>query len=254
MHSDSKKRRSSFLVALLFTAGDLRCYADGSRTMNRKPATHLLLLLIGALALCACRDEKVAHDSAAQASSARGDSPTGVGTDAAYYGFFPSARGSAFKLFRHNILGFEIDIPASWVFGVVGAHPNAVALLYPEGLNTAKLGPDWKTIELGEIPFPGVSPQDAMELVLNGMRSKHASLRVVSEPAATKIGGRSSVTSTITWTSKAGFVVTEKLYVVEFGKALRSVAVRSANPDPARDLTDGDGVIQTFVPLQPAYK
>lgn len=38
IHSDGKKRRSSFLVALLFAAGDLRRYAAlrRSRRPNRK--------------------------------------------------------------------------------------------------------------------------------------------------------------------------------------------------------------------------
>ena len=93
-----------------------------------------------------------------------------------------------------------------------------------------------------------------MGFVVKGMRSKHANLRMVSEAAATKVGGRSAVTSTIAWTSKAGFVVTERLYVVEFAKAPRSVAVRSARPDPAEDLVEGDAVIQTFVPLQPTHR
>jgi hypothetical protein len=36
-----------------------------------------------------------------------------------YYGFYPSTKGKDFKLLKHNILGFSIDIPSTWTFGVL---------------------------------------------------------------------------------------------------------------------------------------
>lgn len=215
---------------------------------------YFVLASLMTLGLSSCRDERLLPTSTpSPQSGAAGAASPGSGTDE-YYGFFPSRKGATFKLFRHNILGFEIDMPANWTFGVVGAPPNAVALLYPDGLNTAKLSPDWKTIELGALSVPGLSLADAAKHTQQGMNSKHPGCRVTHELASTTVGTQSAVTWTYTWQSKTGNVVTEKLYLVQFGKSVRSVAVRSASPDPKVDLAAGDEMVQTFVPKAPPHK
>lgn len=171
-----------------------------------------------------------------------------------YYGFFPSSRGEQFKKFVHNILGFSIDIPSTWIFGVNGTPPTAVVFLYPEGINTGIFSADYEVIEVGQIPaYTGTTLQKAQENVMSGMKTSHPNLKFLQNPAATSINGRAAVKWTYQWTSKTGLTIIEYIALVESSSGIRSLAVRTARNDFYSRQPVYDAILNTFEPFQSKY-
>ena len=170
-----------------------------------------------------------------------------------YYGFFPSEKGQNQKRFVHNIFGFSIDIPSTWVFGVNGVPPTAVVFLYPEGLNTGKFSKDYETIEIGHLPFAGITLEDAQRAVMHGMSGKHPSFTMVQKPKTTTLNGLSAIVWLYKWPSKTGYTVSEYITLVQSESGIRSLAVRTTRRDFASRLSFYDGMLATFQPFDPKY-
>jgi hypothetical protein len=176
-----------------------------------------------------------------------------VGEQESYYGFYPSQKGATHKKFVHNIFGFSIDIPSTWIFGVNGTPPTAVIFLYREGLNTSKFSEDYETIEIGKIPFEGTSLKDAQEQVMRGMRSKHANITITKNPTEAKLDQLPSISWTYTWPSKSGFTVTEYITLVQSTSGVRSLAVRTTQKDVKAKMDFYDSILKTFKPFPPKH-
>jgi hypothetical protein len=170
-----------------------------------------------------------------------------------YYGFFPSEKGKNHKHFVHNIFGFSIDIPSTWIFGVNGVPPAAVVFLYPEGLNTGKFSKDYETIEIGHLPIKGISLEDAQEAVMRGMSSKHTSFTLVQKPKRTTLNGLPAITWRYEWPSKTGFSVSEYITLVQSSSGIHSLAVRTTRQDLASRLRFYDEMLATFQPFEPKF-
>jgi hypothetical protein len=170
-----------------------------------------------------------------------------------YYGFYPSQKGASHKKFVHNIFGFSIDIPSTWIFGVNGTPPTAVIFLYREGLDTSKFSADYETIEIGQISFQGTTLKEAQEQVMRGMRAKHTNISVTKDPSESKLNGLSSISWVYTWPSKSGFTVTEYITLVKSTSGTRSIAVRTTQKDLKSKLSFYDGIICTFTPFAPKH-
>jgi len=176
-----------------------------------------------------------------------------AGNQDAYYGFFPSEKGINHKKFIHNIFGFSIDIPSTWVFGVNGTPPTAVVFLYREGLVTAKFSEDYETIEIGQIPFVGMTLTEAQETFMRGMRGKHPKHTIVKQPAAGKVNGLPSMSWIYEWLSKTGYTVTEYVTLVQSPSGMRSLAVRTTRRDYSSRMKFYNGILETFEPFRPKY-
>lgn len=170
-----------------------------------------------------------------------------------YYGFFPSKQGQNHKKFVHNIFGFSIDVPSTWVFGVNGAPPTAVVILYPEGLDTGKFSKDYETIEIGQITFSSMTLEEAQETVMKGISAKHPTLTMIQKPTKTTLNGISAISWTYQWPSKTGYSVIEYITLVENSSSTRSLAVRTTRSDYASRLTFYDGILKTFEPFNPKH-
>ena len=168
-----------------------------------------------------------------------------------YYGFFPSEKGQNHKRFVHNIFGFSIDIPSTWVFGVNGVPPTAVVFLYPEGLNIGKFSKDYETIEIGQLPFAGMTLEEAQQTVMRGMTAKHPSFTMIQKPKKTTLNGMSAISWIYEWPSKTGYTVVEYITLVRSASATRSVAVRTTKRDYASRLSFYDEILTTFQPFEP---
>jgi hypothetical protein len=213
-----------------------------------------LAVIVFCVGTFACDERSSPNDDRKGPDQLQVDQSGSPASTQAYFGFFPSASGADFKRFKHNILGFEIDMPASWTFGIVGSPPLAVAWLYPEGTDTAHIGPNWNVVEVGRLPPPSVSLEDAMAATLVGLRTKHPDLEVTSATAPTLVGELPSVVSTISWRSKSGFVVTEIIYIVQFGADLRSLAIRWVGTSQADYVSAAKRMVQSYVPTEPSYQ
>lgn len=170
-----------------------------------------------------------------------------------YYSFLPSKQGINHKKFVHNIFGFSIDIPSTWVFGVNGTPPTAIIFLYREGLNTGKLSKDYETIEISQIPFVGMKLKEAQETVMIGMKAKHSNLKMLSTPIKGQVNGRAAISWIYEWPSKTGYTVVEYLTLIQSSSGTRSLAVRTTRRDYASRLKFYDGIINTFEPFKPKY-
>jgi len=170
-----------------------------------------------------------------------------------YYGFFRSELGQNFKKLTHNIFGFSIDIPSTWVFGVHGTPPLAVVLIYPEGMNTAQLSSDYEMIEIGRLPFNGIDLNDAQRLTLKGMTVKHPNLAVLTEPNKHILNGKLAVSFVFQWPSRTGLMVTEYVTLVQAEGSIRSLAVRSTRSDIVARRNFYDLLLGTFSPFNPIY-
>jgi hypothetical protein len=170
-----------------------------------------------------------------------------------YYGFFPSEKGQNHKRFVHNIFGFSIDIPSTWVFGVNEVPPTAVVFLYPEGLNTGKVSKGYETIEIGQFPFAGMTLKEAQQTVMQGMGAKHPIFTIVQKPKKTTLNGMSAISWIYQWPSKTGYTVVEYITLVQSSSGTRSLAVRTTRRDYASRLSFYDGILKTFHPFKPKY-
>jgi len=170
-----------------------------------------------------------------------------------YYGFFPSEKGQNHKMFVHNIFGFSIDIPSTWIFGVNGVQPTAVVLLYPEGLNTGKLSKDYETIEIGQLPLSEMALEEAQQTVMRGMTAKHPSFTMVQKPKKTALNDMPAISWIYDWPSKTGYTVVEYITLVQSASGIRSLAVRTTKRDYALRLSFYDEILTTFQPFEPKY-
>jgi hypothetical protein len=176
-----------------------------------------------------------------------------AGDQDAYYEFFPSKKGINHKKFVHNIFGFSIDIPSTWVFGVNGTPPTAVVFLYREGLDTGKFSTDYEVFEIGQIPFEGMKLAEAQETVMLGMRTKHPNLTMIKQPTVGKVNRLPSISWVYQWPSKTGYTVTEYITLVESPNGMRSLAVRTTRRDFAARMEFYDGILTTFEPFKPKH-
>lgn len=170
-----------------------------------------------------------------------------------YYGFFPSERGRDYKTLRHNILGFSIDIPSFWTFGINGKPPLAVAIIYPEGMNTRSFSESYETLEIGQIPIPGISLIQAQRMVMDGIKLRHPTQEILEPARDTHVNEFPALVWTYKWHSKTGFDVIEKITLIKFHQSVRSVTIRTTREDFSRRQTFYSDIVSSFIPFAPEY-
>jgi hypothetical protein len=143
-----------------------------------------------------------------------------------YYGFYSSSLGLKYKRFEHNILGFSIDIPSTWIFGVNGSGTTTVAIFYPEDFDTSKLTNSYETIEIGILPMTGISLSKAYSYIILGMNERHQNLITEEEVAKSKIGKFNSLKFLLSWKSKNGSTIKEWIHLIRYNDQIRSLTVR----------------------------
>lgn len=171
----------------------------------------------------------------------------------AYYGFYPSEKGTCYKTFKHNIFGFSIDIPSNWVFGVNGEPPSTVVLIYPEGMITNKFTDYYETIEIGQLPVQNITLEQAQQMTMLGMNQKHSNITGGNQSSNAVINGNKSISWIFQWQSQAGYTVVEYITLVQGGEKIRSVAVRTARKDFDLRLQFYDNIVHSFKPCNPAF-
>ena len=190
--------------------------------LNKSRLQFLTLLLISVLAFSCCETKEVQKEVEIENSS----EPA--------YGFYDSEKGPEFKLFKHQLLGFEITIPANWIFGIVGQSQFAVAMIYPEELNTAEFSNDFETIEIGKIPSGDITLNEAYENVMLGMQQKHSIIDTILKREDYNLKNNSGIRWSYTWQSKTDFVVFEEISLIKFNDEIRSITIRTVN-EPTTD-------------------
>lgn len=199
--------------------------------------------IVASFALVVCSEFALAQQPFGQ-SSARDES-------ASSYAFNPSKNGQNFKRFQHSIFGVSIDIPAGWTFGIHGAPPSAVIVLYPESVSVSSFSPQFEMIELGLLPANITNMSEAQELVLSGMKVKHQSFVMIERPANVVIGGNPAVQWVFQWQSKSNYTIIEYVTLVRDKYRIRTIAVRTARPDFSAKKNLYDNIISTVSFDQP---
>jgi len=171
-----------------------------------------------------------------------------------YYGFYPSPRGAEFKELRHNILGFAVTIPSSWIFGVTGQPPLQVAILYPQSLNTAVISDRYETVEIGCLPLEGITLGDAQARVQQGMSTVHPGVQTLEPPLYGETGGRRTVSWLLSWKSQTGTVIVDRPMLMEFQRQVRTVTIRAAAEVFYLQRTELEAVQLSFVPYDPPFQ
>lgn len=179
--------------------------------------------------------------------------PSFVLSAAPYYAFYPSEHGQHWKRFEHNILGVSVDIPSSWKFGIVGAPPTAVIMLYPGELNTSTFSEDYGTIEVGSLPFENVTLEEAARATLVGMKQRHGRIDVKHQPLRKPFGELDSIQFYYSWPSKSGYQIQEKVTLVKKNAKIYSVTVRAVSEALAENEALYDKVIRSFKPLKSEF-
>ena len=169
------------------------------------------------------------------------------------YGYSSSSKGHDYKKFTHNILGFSIDIPSTWTFGINGAPPAAVVIIYPEGLNTGIFSAEYEAIEIGTLPAQTArSLSEAYDNVLYGMKSSHPNMTMLQSPQYTTLNSHNGIQWTHQWPSKTGFSISEFITLIETQSGIRSLAVRTTQ-DISLKQSYYLSILNTFEPFQPKY-
>lgn len=168
-----------------------------------------------------------------------------------YYGFYPSEKGVNYKLFRHNIFNFEVNIPKNWTFGVAGKPPGQVIMMYPEGVNTGKFAPSYETISVGINPIPNVSLVKAYEYTLLGMKQFHKGLKIIHKNSNVEINNNKAINIIYTWPSKTGNIIKENVFLVEHEQRIYSITTRTIDPSSEKQKKTHKGIVNTFKPIKP---
>jgi len=176
-----------------------------------------------------------------------------VAADTPYFGFYPSTMGREFKLFKHNILGFSIDIPASWTFGVFGKPPLTVALVYPEGLNTGIISENYEMIEIGQLPLLNINLQQAKDIVILGIHTRRKNIEYVGDLIPTYVYNTDTIRWKYSWRSKSGILLIEDISLIKFGDRIRSVTVRATKNKYDKQLGFYEPIASSFRPFDPTY-
>lgn len=145
-----------------------------------------------------------------------------------YYGFYQSRLGSGYKRLQHDLLGFSIDIPNDWHFGVNGADKTAVVIIYPEHINTAFITENYETLEIGVLPFTGISLVQAYDMIVAGMMVDKRRFNLIDRHQKTDINNLPAIHFSYTWQSKTGVIIKEWVNLIEYHNQIRSVTFRSA--------------------------
>ncbi len=201
-----------------------------------------VLFLCCAMSLTSC-SEREPNDQTATHKKAEASS--------LYYGFYPSSKGAEFKLFRHNIFSFEVDIPQNWTFGVAGKAPGQVIMMYPEAVNTGKFAPSYETISVGIIPIPNVTLVKAYEYTLLGMKQSHKGLKIIQENTNVEINNNKVINFIYTWPSKTGNTIKENVFLIEYGKRIYSITTRTIDPISGNQKKTHEGIVNAFKPIKP---
>ncbi len=168
-----------------------------------------------------------------------------------YYGFYPSTKGSNYKLFRHNIYNFEVDMPKNWTFGVAGKGFGQVVMMYPESLNTGNFFPSYQTISIGIIPMENITLQEAYESVLLGMNHMHNDVVITQKVINAKINNNKAVNFIYTWLSKTGNTIKEDVFLVEYKSRIYSVTTRTIEPISKEQNKMHRQIVNSFKPIEP---
>ena len=169
------------------------------------------------------------------------------------YGYSLSSMGNDYKKFVHNLLGFSIDIPLTWTFGINGALPAAVVIMYPEGLDTGIFSAEYEAIEIGTLPaHTARSLSEAYDNVLYGMKSSHPDMTMLQTPHYTTLNSHNGIQWTYRWPSKTGFSITEFITLIDTQSGIRSLAVRTTQEFSLKQ-SFYISILNTFEPFQPKY-
>lgn len=168
-----------------------------------------------------------------------------------YYDFYPSEKGLDYKLFRHNIFSFEVDVPKNWTFGVAGKAQGQVIMMYPEKLNTGKFSPSYGTISVGIIPVSNISLVNAYEHISLAMQQSHKGLMIIQKNSHTEINNNKAINFVYTWPSRTGNTIKENVFLVEYGQRIYSVTIRTIDPISEKRKKIHNGIVSIFRPIKP---
>jgi len=167
-----------------------------------------------------------------------------------YYGFYPSEKGLDYKLFRHNIFSFEVDIPKNWIFGVAGKAQGQVIMMYPEGLNTGKFSPSYETISVGIIPVLNIPLLKAYEHTLLGLQQLHKGFKIIQKYSHTEINNNKAINFVFSWPSRTGNTIKENALLVKYGQRIYSVTIRTIDPISEKRKKTHNDILNTFKPIK----
>ncbi len=170
-----------------------------------------------------------------------------------YYGFYPSEKGANYKLFRHNIFSFEVDMQKDWTFGVAGKAPGQVIMMYKEGVNTGKFAPSYETISVGIIPMPNITLVKAYEYTLVGMKQSHKGLKIIQQKTNVEINTNKVINFIYTWPSKTSYTIKENVFLVEYGQRIYSITIRTIDPITRSQKKIHEEIIGAFRPIKPVH-
>ena len=171
--------------------------------------------------------------------------------DEPYYGFFPSSLGPTFKQVRHTLLGFSIDVPSRWNFGVNSKGGFPVAVFYPEGSDQSQLSPAYQSIEVSTVPFTSVSLREVHRHVLVGLKNAHPGLKELEAPTELKLRRANAIQFLVSWRSKSGVDIVEWITLVAHRDGVRSVAVRGSNDLFVKERALYRTIVSTFEAFEP---
>lgn len=163
-----------------------------------------------------------------------------------YYGFYESDKGAPYKLFRHNIFGFEIDIPVEWQFGVTGTGPEAVIMIFNPEIDTNAFSAGYHTLSVGVLPVRGATLKEAFKATLRGVTQSHTGAHATAGPDEITVNGMEGLRFAYEWTSKTGLTIREDIRLVKSEDKIYSVNIRTVNPVPGSVLSAYEDAIATL--------
>ena len=171
-----------------------------------------------------------------------------INAEEPYYGFYPSEKGLLYKLFRHNLYNFEIQLPKNWIFGVAGKVPNQVIIMYPQELNVSQFSSIYETITVGIIPISNITLDKSYEYTMLGMESSHNKLVIIKAKNIVTVNGNPAINVVYQWPSKTGNIINESVYLIKYGNKIYSLTTRTTTS--GKKLNIHQSIINTFNPIK----
>jgi hypothetical protein len=163
------------------------------------------------------------------------------------YEWVSSPRGEDWKTLSHNMLGFKVDAPSDWSFGIVGkTQKDAVVLLFPDELNTATFSADYQTIEISAYPIYGTVSEVKRNILLFWEFERPITRTEPTLEVPTAFNGRSAERFARSWTSREGIQIVEDVLLLENAKGVRSITIRCAEAMRAQNEPLHQDIITSF--------
>lgn len=170
------------------------------------------------------------------------------GEEKKLYSFADSPSKEGYKHFKHDLFGFEVDVPNDWVFGIITKGGIPVVGFYPEEVELSQLSEQWQMIEIGILPRTDAGLEGAYGTLRIGLEASNYQVDKIYTEAS--VHGNKAIAFNAFLNSRTGWKVRDQIFLVRSGLYIYSLKY-SAVINEENPIADISTVLKSFEPSEP---